>query len=85
MPLLFATHVQQGFREDSGGSRGGARGAPAPAGIWLAPEVPRPVTHRVFTLALSRLKFNLGRVIGINRRYKTPLIQGRAFIGGARA
>ncbi len=27
----------------------------------------------------------IGRVIGINRRYKTPLIQGRAFIGGARA
>ncbi len=24
----------------------------------------------------------IGRVIGINRRYKTPLIQGRAFIGG---
>ncbi len=24
----------------SGGSRGGARGAPAPAEIWLAPEVP---------------------------------------------
>ncbi len=26
--------------EASGGSRGGARGAPAPAEIWLAPEVP---------------------------------------------
>ncbi len=28
------------FHPGSGGSRGGARGAPAPAEIWLAPEVP---------------------------------------------
>ncbi len=42
-------------------------------------------------IALTDLKFKfwapleIGRVIDINRRYKTQLIQGRAFIGGARA
>ncbi len=39
-PTVQRPGSSRGIPVGSGGSRGGARGAPAPAEIWLAPEVP---------------------------------------------
>ncbi len=36
-----------------GGSRGGARGAPAPVEIWLAPEVPLSCQSSLISIKLS--------------------------------
>ncbi len=49
--------------QSRGGSRGGARGAPAPVEIWLAPEVPLSCQSSLIYIKLAasvrRLKINL--------------------------